>query len=177
MAPTGTPLTVYRDRDRGESFYYTLLVPADAHGLFPCFDQPDLKAPYRLELHCPDGWQALGNAPLARDPEGSDQGTVWTFRETEALPTYLFAFAAGPFDVIERSDRGEGAEAEDLLGEGVKRLTDAYELALGPDIRLAATIAAERRSWDLYYEAIDALEARLDLWAEARMVIESTRVA
>jgi len=101
VAPTGTPLTVYRDKSDGRKYYYTLLVPADAHGLFPCFDQPDLRGKFRLELDVPADWTAVGNAAPedAEEPLFPDEtnGKLWRFAQTKPLPTYLFAFAAGPF--------------------------------------------------------------------------------
>lgn len=101
VAATGTPLTVYRDAVDKRDYYYTLLVPADAHGLFPCFDQPDLRAIFRLELDVPENWTAVSNtAPInANDPEPKQpaKGRLWRFAASKPLPTYLFAFAAGPF--------------------------------------------------------------------------------
>src|SRR5215212_10746221 len=49
--------------NREEEFLYTLFVPARAHEAFPCFDQPDLKARFSLELWLPSDWTALTNAP------------------------------------------------------------------------------------------------------------------
>lgn len=104
VAPTGTPLTVYRDAADKRDYFYTLLVPADAHGLFPCFDQPDLRAKFRLELDVPKIWTAVSNAePIdATDPTpvGEVAGKLWRFAQTKPLPTYLFAFATGPFAEI-----------------------------------------------------------------------------
>ena len=103
-AATGTPLTVYRDAADQRSYYYTLLVPADAHGLFPCFDQPDLRAKFRLELDIPQNWTAVANTspidPTNPEPAGGVNGRLWRFAPTKPLPTYLFAFAAGPFAEI-----------------------------------------------------------------------------
>ena len=78
--------------NRSADFLYTILVPARARELFPCFDQPDLKARFSLTLFVPDGWQAVANAPECRNEEGRID-----FEETAPLPTYLFAFAAGRF--------------------------------------------------------------------------------
>jgi aminopeptidase N len=79
---------------------YTLFVPAAAHRLFPCFDQPDLKASLSLELELPDAWQAVANAPdTSRRPAANGRQTV-RFAPTEPLPTYLYAFAAGRLDAI-----------------------------------------------------------------------------
>jgi aminopeptidase N len=104
VAATGTPLSVFRDATRREEYLYTLLVPSDAHRLFPCFDQPDLKAVFRLQLTVPTAWAAVANAPAARVPEVTPDGrTIQVFAPTEPLSTYLLAFAAGPFEVIEAS--------------------------------------------------------------------------
>jgi aminopeptidase N len=75
--------------NRNDEFLYTLFVPARARYVFPCFDQPDLKARYSLKLDVPAGWQSVWN------------------ETAEPLPTYLFAFAAGKFQVetAERNGR------------------------------------------------------------------------
>ena len=113
VAATGTPLTRYVDTTDGAEYLYTLVVPADAHGLFPCFDQPDLKATFRLSLTLPGNWVAIANTDGDANPETDglvDAGTVQVagrtfacFGPTKPLPTYLFAFAAGPFAQIEDS--------------------------------------------------------------------------
>ncbi|MEC8650988.1 MAG: M1 family aminopeptidase [Planctomycetota bacterium] len=101
VAPTGTPLTVYRDQADGQEYYYTLLVPADAHRLFPCFDQPDLRARYRLELDVPATWTAVANTAMVDpddpEPAPAPDGRLFRFEQSKPLPTYLFAFACGPF--------------------------------------------------------------------------------
>ncbi|WP_373331067.1 hypothetical protein [Salmonirosea aquatica] len=50
--------------NRNEEYLYTLLVPDRARTIFPCFDQPDLKATFQLELTVPAEWKAVSNAPL-----------------------------------------------------------------------------------------------------------------
>jgi len=81
---------------------YSLFVPAHAHELFPCMDQPDLRARLDLELEIPADWDALANTtPVARTVAGDR--AVLRFRQTEPLPSYLFAFAAGRLQSIEAS--------------------------------------------------------------------------
>lgn len=101
VAPTGTPLTVYRDPADGLEYYYTLVVPADAHRLYPCFDQPDLRARFQVTLDLPSEWTAVSNTDLVVD-ESKDlaSGKRWAFRRSKPLPTYLMAFACGPFATI-----------------------------------------------------------------------------
>ena len=84
--------------NRGDEFLYTLFVPARAHLAFPVFDQPDLRARYTLTLDVPAGWQAVANG-AASAPEARARGSRVSFAETQPLPTYFFAFAAGKFQV------------------------------------------------------------------------------
>jgi aminopeptidase N len=90
--------------NRSDDFLYTLFVPARARLAFPCFDQPDLKGRYTLSLSMITGWHAVSNgARLAYWIYGGLSRE--TFAETEPLPTYLVAFAAGKFEV-ETAERG-----------------------------------------------------------------------
>ena len=78
--------------NRKPDFLYTLLVPDRARTLFPCFDQPDMKAEYNLSLTLPEGWVAVSNTAVR-----SVEGNTVTFEPTEPLSTYLFSFVAGEF--------------------------------------------------------------------------------
>jgi aminopeptidase N len=90
--------------NRNAEFLYTLFVPARAHLAFPCFDQPDMKAKFSLALNVPAEWQAVANgAESSREIAG--ERVKITYAETQPIPTYLFAFAAGKFE-IETADRG-----------------------------------------------------------------------
>ncbi len=91
--------------NRNPEFLYTLFVPDRARFAFPCFDQPNLKARFRLELELPHDWIAVANGENV-SPEG-DKIHIYRFAETKPISTYLFAFAAGAFDVVsaERSGR------------------------------------------------------------------------
>ncbi len=90
--------------NRNPDFLYTIFVPARAHLAFPCFDQPDLKAVWRLALDVPQGWDVLANGSEVDRRQEGDRTRV-RFADTKPLPTYLFAFAAGRFS-IETAERG-----------------------------------------------------------------------
>jgi aminopeptidase N len=47
------------DKDDNEEYLYSQHEAADAHKAFPCFDQPDMKAPYKLLALVPKGWEAI----------------------------------------------------------------------------------------------------------------------
>ncbi|HET6764609.1 MAG TPA: M1 family aminopeptidase, partial [Longimicrobiaceae bacterium] len=109
IAAAGTSIIRYRDAADGATYLYTLLVPADANQLFPCFDQPDLKARFRTTITAPAGWKVLSNGPLLRRDAAPAPGraTRWTFGATEPISTYLAAFAAGPWATWQSAPPGE----------------------------------------------------------------------
>lgn len=82
--------------NRNEEFLYTLLVPDRARTLFPCFDQPNLKAAYTLTLEVPDHWVAVSNTAPNETSLENKRKTI-RFGTTEPLSTYLFSFVAGEF--------------------------------------------------------------------------------
>ena len=61
IALSGSAVTRYVDREDGSEYVYTLFVPSDASSAFPCFDQPDLKGRFSLELVVPHAWTAVIN--------------------------------------------------------------------------------------------------------------------
>ncbi|MFC0777692.1 M1 family metallopeptidase [Flavobacterium sp. HJSW_4] len=86
--------------NRNDDFLYTLLVPDRASTLFPCFDQPDLKATYRLTLQVPVEWTVLTAARIFGVYEIVIDNVVYMrygFDESDKMSTYLFSFVAGKF--------------------------------------------------------------------------------
>ena len=124
---------------RNTEFMYSLFVPALAHTVFPVFDQPDLKARFTLELDIPNDWTAVANGPEVSREDSSGRVRV-RFAETAPIPTYLFAFAAGQFDVIdaERNGRALRMLHRESDGDKVARNLDAV--------------------FDLHHTALDQLE-------------------
>jgi aminopeptidase N len=126
IAPAGAPIIRFHDETDQRDYLYTLLVPSDAQALFPCFDQPDLKARLTLALTVPSDWTAIANGKmLARDARATS-ATV-RFAESEPLPTYLFAFAAGPYQrfvggprmtpLLVRASRAHEVEVDSLQNQ------------------------------------------------------------
>jgi aminopeptidase N len=114
--------------NRNDDFLYSLFVPSRARLAFPCFDQPDLKARYRLTLTVPAGWQAVSNTAVVAAPASGAAGdpVTFVFDETRPLPTYLFSFVAGRFSV-------ETAERGGRLFRMFHRETDAAKVARNRD--------------------------------------------
>ena len=103
ITPSGGAVTRYLDREDGSEYVYTLFVPSDASSVFPCFDQPDLKARFTLALTLPRAWTAVGNAAVAAVEDAPNDARRFRFAQTPPISTYTFAFAAGPFAEIQDS--------------------------------------------------------------------------
>ncbi|RYF62571.1 MAG: aminopeptidase, partial [Cytophagaceae bacterium] len=88
--------------NRNDEYLYTLLVPDRARTVFPCFDQPDLKATFQVSLTIPATWQAMTNAPVRDSLVVGDRKTV-NFLTSDLIPTYLFSFVAGKFTPVTRT--------------------------------------------------------------------------
>ena len=92
--------------NRNDDFLYALFVPARASQAMPVFDQPNLKARWRLILNIPKDWVAVSNGKeIGRVNSPEHLGLI--FDQTEPISTYLFSFAAGKFtiDTDERNGR------------------------------------------------------------------------
>src|SRR5699024_6158617 len=51
------------DTADGNTYLYSHLEPSDARRIFPCFEQPDLKAKFHVKLSAPAEWEILANQP------------------------------------------------------------------------------------------------------------------
>ena len=88
--------------NRNEDFLYTLLVPDRASTLFPCFDQPDIKANYQLTITAPKEWKVLCGA-FEESAEDTGNFTKHIFKKTDKMSTYLFSFVAGNFTSVTKN--------------------------------------------------------------------------
>ncbi|MFI5729582.1 aminopeptidase N [Kribbella sp. NPDC051587] len=83
------------DAADGRVYTYGMSSLESAPRYYPCFDQPDLKAPYTVTVKCPEDWVVLGNGAASQTAPGQ-----WALAETKPLSTYFVAIAAGPFHLI-----------------------------------------------------------------------------
>ena len=94
------------DPEDGEEYLYTNFEPFDAHRLFPCFDQPDIKARYALTVTAPAEWTLTANAPEASAETLADGRVRRRYGETPPFSTYLFALIAGPYHTAREEHAG-----------------------------------------------------------------------
>jgi cytosol alanyl aminopeptidase len=113
---------MYKVAVDGESYAFTQFEALDARRAFPCFDEPSYKARFTVELTVPDGSAAISNTPVASVSKVGGE-TRFVFKESELLPTYLIAFAVGPFDIVEAAPipaKGTRKDPIPLRGVAVK---------------------------------------------------------
>lgn len=105
------------------SYVYSQFEAVYARRVFPCFDEPDNKVPWRLTLDVPAKLTAVANAPVAREtPLGTDKKRV-EFAVSKPLPTYLIAFGVGPFEIVDAGKTRRGTPVRILTL--AKRSADA----------------------------------------------------
>ena len=86
------------DPEDGEEYFYSNFEPYSAHRLFPCFDQPDIKATYRLAVTAPEDWVLIANTRATASAPAGGGRLRHTFPETARFSTYLFALVIGPYE-------------------------------------------------------------------------------
>ena len=91
---TGVGLHRFVDPVDGRVYLHTQFEPFDAHRVFACFDQPDLKGRFTLTVRAPEHWQVMSNA-TAEQERG-----VWRFGQTPPISPYLVAVVAGPYHAV-----------------------------------------------------------------------------
>ena len=96
---SGEGLHRFTDPADGRVYLYSDLETFDAHRVYACFDQPDMKASYELAVTAPADWEVVSNmAPDSAVPDGEIQR--WQFPATPVMPTYITAVAAGPYYAV-----------------------------------------------------------------------------
>lgn len=90
----------YRIEEDGRAYVATETEPLGARRMFPAFDEPGYKTPYTISLTVPEGMAAFANAPATGEVPAGDGWKIVSFAPTQPLPTYLVAFAVGPWDVL-----------------------------------------------------------------------------
>src|SRR5688572_28656333 len=103
-APFGELQGAYRVKPDGSDYVVTQMEPLGARNTFPGFDEPSFKQPWDITLIVPEGDVAVANSAEAKTEKLDGGWKKVTFTRTEALPSYLIAFAVGPWDVVQGPD-------------------------------------------------------------------------
>src|SRR5581483_10639980 len=73
------------------------------------------KTPWKLTLHVPQGLKTFSNTPIASEDAEPNGMKAVHFQETRPLPSYLIAFAVGPFDVVPTAPLGRNQRAGNIV--------------------------------------------------------------
>ena len=123
---TGMGLHRVVDPADGAVYTYTQCEPFEAHRVFACFDQPDLKATFAVSVVAPDSWEVVSNASVAgRDVHDNGTATT-TFAETLRMSTYLVAVVGGPYARV--TDSHDGVELNLYCRQSLRRYLDDAEI-------------------------------------------------
>ena len=96
---------LFRGKFGDDNYIFTQFEPIAARMAFPCFDEPGFKVPWQLTLVVPAQAQAFSNTPIQTDATLAGVRRV-TFAQTKPLPSYLVAFAVGPFEAVDAGTSG-----------------------------------------------------------------------
>ncbi len=140
---TGEGFHQFVDPEDGHEYLYTQFEPYAAQRVFPCFDQPDLKAVYEMSVTAPASWEVVSNGPVASIDDHRAGRRRTSFERTEPFSTYLVAVVAGPFHHVHEERAGvplglycraslagylDPADLFEVTGQGLDFFTEAFGL-------------------------------------------------
>ena len=121
----------------GETAYLatTQFEATDARRALPCWDEPAVKATFKVTLNIPAEMEAVSNTPIIEDKAGPTEGTrTVVFDQTPVMSTYLLAFVIGDLSHVEKeaadgtvvavwTTRGKERQGDFALDTSVKLLS------------------------------------------------------
>jgi len=110
---------LYRSVRGEERYAATQFEAADARRAFPCFDEPEFKARFRIELVHPSGLMAVSNGAVESAGDAGGGRTLTRFFETPPISTYLVAFSAGPYEATPEARTASGVPVRVLVPPGL----------------------------------------------------------
>jgi aminopeptidase N len=93
---TGVGLHRFVDPVDKQVYLYTQFETFDAHRVYACFDQPDIKAVFTLSTLAPANWVVVSNMATVESPDKA-QGGWWRFAPSPRISPYITAIVAGPY--------------------------------------------------------------------------------
>ena len=133
-------LGVFRRVVGSASYVFTQSEPIYARWIFPCIDEPDRKVPWQLTLDVDKDLVAASNTQIVRESELDPAHKRVEFAETAPLPSYVIAFAVGPFDIIDARPAKKGTPIRILALHG-------HAAAIASALRLAPQILDRLETW------------------------------
>jgi aminopeptidase N len=108
---TGSGFHQFIDPEDGREYVFSDFEPFNAHQLFPCFDQPDLKASYDVTVTAPAAFTVVSNGREVENTRQPDGRIRRKFERTARFSTYLMAVIAGEFSIYTDSYKPKKGDA------------------------------------------------------------------
>ncbi|MEW9572400.1 M1 family metallopeptidase [Rhodanobacter sp. Si-c] len=121
---------LYKVTAKGQPYAMTQMEPISARFAFPSFDEPGFKTPFDISITLPEKDVAVANTQqMSEKPAGKGWKTV-TFAQTLPLPTYLVAFAVGPWDITPTAEISPDAyRSKPLPLRGIAAAGEAHRMS------------------------------------------------
>jgi aminopeptidase N len=115
----GAGLHRFVDPSDERVYLHSQFQPFDAHRVYACFDQPDLKTVFVLTVDAPEEWVVVSNTAAVEQPDEGAAGR-WRFAPSQPVSTYITAVVAGSYtSVRDTYTRDDGSSID--LGLYVRR--------------------------------------------------------
>uniref|UniRef100_A0A8C6X1X0 Laeverin n=1 Tax=Naja naja TaxID=35670 RepID=A0A8C6X1X0_NAJNA len=101
----GLFLNTYEDEGERRWMIISQLQPIDARSVYPCFDEPAMKATFNISIVHHPSYVALSNITLMNETIPINW-TITTFETTLKMSTYITAFVVCKFDYVTTTERG-----------------------------------------------------------------------
>ncbi len=141
---TGEGLHRFVDPVDQRVYCYTQLETADARRVYACFEQPDLKAAFHLNVIAPQEWTVLSNSPAVNPQPVADGLAHWDFSPTPPISTYITAIVAGEFSVVSDHYSGKAGEIP---------MSVACRQSLLPHLDADRILSTTKAGFDVFAEA------------------------
>ncbi|MDC4233301.1 aminopeptidase N [Actinomyces sp. B33] len=145
---TGEGLHRYVDPEDGRVYLYTQFEPNDAHRAWPCFDQPDIKPRWAVDVIAPADWTVASNGAERSREERPDGTALTSFTRTGPLSSYITALVAGPWEVVD-GGRWNGGAGDGRTAD--VRLRLLCRRALAPYMDADDILAVTRAGLDFFH--------------------------
>lgn len=121
FSKNGRGIYRFQDPEDNKVYLWTKLEPFDANQVFPCFDQPDLKSIFSINVSAPTDWKVIFTT-LESQKKVVGGKTEWVFPESPLMSTYLFSIHAGNYEVW--SDRYKNIPLRVFVRASLKKYVD-----------------------------------------------------
>lgn len=122
-------------QQQGNDWYiFSKFEPVTARRVFPCFDEPGFKVPWQLTINVPKALKVFSNTPAESEEARNDNTKTVRFQQTRPLPSYLVAFAVGPFDVVPTAPIGRNHRPGNIIVPRGRASEAAYAASVTPKL-------------------------------------------